>query len=70
MQTGEGAKLGLESKLDLFTETSTQGTHKVIVEGTFVLTSIGEYVDVMWKSANLIKGTAISSSKERAMQSA
>ena len=70
VQTGEGAKLGLESKLDLFTETSTQGTHKVIVEGTFVLTSIGEYVDVMWKSANLIKGTAISSSKERAMQSA
>jgi hypothetical protein len=70
VQTGEGAKLGLESNLDLFTETSTQGTHKVIVEGTFVLTSIGEYVDVMWKSANLIKGTAISSSKERAMQSA
>jgi hypothetical protein len=70
VQTGEGAKLGLESNLDLFTETSTQGTHKVIVEGTFVLTSIGEYVDVMWKSAKLIKGTAISSSKERAMQSA
>ena len=70
VQTGEGAKLGLESKLDLFTETSTQGTHKAIVEGTFVLTSVGEYVDVMWKSAKLIKGTAISSSKERAMQSA
>ena len=70
VQTGEGAKLGLESNLDLFTETSTQGTHKAIVEGTFVLTSVGEYVDVMWKSANLIKGTAISSSKERAMQSA
>jgi len=70
VQTGEGAKLGLESNLDLFTETSTQGTHKAIVEGTFVLTSVGEYVDVMWKSAKLIKGTAISSSKERAMQSA
>ena len=70
VQTGEGAKLGLESKLDLFTETSSQGTHKVIIEGTFVLTSIGEYVNVMWKSAKLIKGTAISSSKERAMQSA
>ena len=70
VQTGEGAKLGLESNLDLFTETSTQGTHRAIVEGTFVLTSVGEYVDVMWKSAKLIKGTAISSSKERAMQSA
>ncbi len=68
--TEEDAKLGLESRIDLFSETSSQGTHKVIVEGTFVMTAIGEYVDVLWKSSNTIEGTAISSSKERAMQSA
>jgi hypothetical protein len=70
VQTEKGAKLGLESRIDLFTETSSQGTHKVIIEGTFVMTAIEEYVDVLWKSSNTIDGTAISSSKERAMQSA
>lgn len=70
VQTEEGAKLGLESRIDLFTETSNRGTHKVIIDGTFILTAIEEYVDVLWKSSNTIEGTAISSSKERAMQSA
>ena len=70
VQTEEGAKLGLESKIDVFTETSSQGTHKVIIEGTFIMTTMGEYVDVLWKSSNTIDGTAISSSKERAIQSA
>jgi len=70
VQTEEGAKIGLESRIDLFTETSTQGTHKVVIEGTFIMTAIEEYVDVLWKSSNIIDGTAISSSKERAMQSA
>lgn len=70
VQTEEGAKLGLESKIDVFTETSSQGTHKVIIEGTFIMTAMGEYVDVLWKSSNTIDGTAISSSKERAIQSA
>ena len=70
VQTEEGAKLGLESRIDLFTETSNRGTHKVIIDGTFILTAIEEYMDVLWKSSNTIEGTAISSSKERAMQSA
>ena len=70
VQTEEGAKLGLESRIDLFTETSNRGTHKVIIDGTFILTVIEEYMDVLWKSSNTIEGTAISSSKERAMQSA
>ena len=70
VQTEEGAKLGLESRIDLFTETSNRGTHKVIIDGTFILIAIEEYVDVLWKSSNTIEGTAISSSKERAMQSA
>ena len=70
VQTEEGAKLGLKSSIDLFTETSNRGTHKVIIEGTFIMTAIEEYVDVLWKSSNTIEGTAISSSKERAMQSA
>ncbi len=70
VQTEEGAKLGLESKIDVFTETSSQGTHKVIIEGGFIMTAMGEYVDVLWKSSNTIDGTAISSSKERAIQSA
>lgn len=70
VQTEEGAKLGLESRIDLFAETSNRGTHKVIIDGTFILIAIEEYVDVLWKSSNTIEGTAISSSKERAMQSA
>lgn len=70
VQTEEGAKLVLESRIDLFTETSNRGTHKVIIDGTFILTAIEEYMDVLWKSSNTIEGTAISSSKERAMQSA
>ena len=70
VQTEEGAKLGLESRIDLFTETSNRGTHKVIIDGTFILTAIEEYMNVLWKSSNTIEGTAISSSKERAMQSA
>ena len=70
VQTEEGAKLGLESRIDLFTETSNRGTHKVIIDGTFILTAIEEYMDVLWKSSNTIEGTAMSSSKERAMQSA
>ena len=70
VQTEEGAKLGLESRIDIFAETSNRGTHKVIIDGTFILIAIEEYVDVLWKSSNTIEGTAISSSKERAMQSA
>ena len=70
VQSTEGARLGLDSRIDLFTETSSQGTYKVIIEGTFILTQVGEYVDLKWKSSNVIEGTAISSSKERAMQSA
>ncbi len=70
VQPNEGARLGLDSRIDLFTETSSQGTYKVIIEGTFILTQVGEYVDLKWKSSNVIEGTAISSSKERAMQSA
>ena len=70
VQAEEGAKLGLDSRIDLFTETSTRGTHKFIIEGTFIMTAIEEYVDVLWKSSNTIEGSAISSSKERAIQSA
>jgi len=68
--TVKGAMLGLDCKIDVFTETSPQGTYKVIIEGSFALTQIGEHIDLLWKSANIIDGTAISSSKERAMQSA
>jgi len=70
VQTEDGAQLGLESSIDLFTETSNRGSHKVIIEGTFIMTAVEEYVDVLWKSSNAIEGSAISSSKERAMQSA
>ena len=49
VQTEEGAKLGLESRIDLFTETSNRGTHKVIIDGTFILTAIEEYMDVLEK---------------------
>jgi len=68
--TVKGAMLGLDCNIDVFTETSPQGTYKVIIEGSFALTQIGEHIDLVWKSANIIDGTAISSSKERAMQSA
>lgn len=70
VQNEEGAKLGLEARIDIFAETSAQSTHKVIIDGTFVLTAISEHIDVLWKSSNTIEGTALSSSKERAMQSA
>lgn len=70
VQSNEGARLGLDAHIDLFTETSSQGSHKVIIEGTFTLTQVAEYVDLKWKSSNAIEGTAISSSKERALQSA
>jgi hypothetical protein len=70
VQSEEGAQLGLESRIDLFTETTSQGTNKVSIEGTFVLTAIGTYVDLLWKSSNSIQGIALSSSKERALQSA
>lgn len=68
--TVKGAMLGLDCNIDVFTETSPQGTYKVIIEGSFALTQIGEHIDLLWKSANIIDGTAISSSKVRAMQSA
>ncbi len=70
VQSNEGARLGLDSHIDLFTETTSKGSHKVIIEGTFMLTQVAEYVDLKWKSSNVIEGTAISSSKERALQSA